>query len=246
MTPGPSGERAGWPPSVAAEPSSVISTAIYSTLQQQRPSRATLPHRHRRTAGRGTTSVPQVVVRASPSMRWRSSTAHRRPIDGRDARLRQHGVMQIPRGVGRRAAIVREASECGSRRRLRRSRSAIASPTGSPTPTAARCRTRRRRSGARRRVARVGAGSARPPPADRGGHPLPGDAPEPWHFDGHGVLQLALCRISLAEGPTEVRPRAFSESYVDVMTQQAAAPTSPPTPRTSRLARARRARRLRA
>ena len=52
---------------------------------------------------------------------------------------------------------------------------------------------------------------------------LPGGAPQTWHFDGHGVtLQLALCRIGLAEGPTEVRPRAFSESYVDVMTQQAA------------------------
>ena len=45
---------------------------------------------------------------------------------------------------------------------------------------------------------------------------MPGGRAQAWHQDGAGVtLQIALCHISLAQGPTELRPRAFvSENLV--------------------------------
>jgi len=51
---------------------------------------------------------------------------------------------------------------------------------------------------------------------------LPGGAPQEWHYDGpSGVtLQVALCRIGLAQGPTEVCPRPISREYTDAMTRR--------------------------
>ena len=144
--------------------------------------------------------------------------------------FRQHGVVRIPRSVSRAdaAAIVREASECSSRRRHAFGQPSIrdrfthwlADADGSAVPDSAAALRRALDGEWRGWAAELGAPTASLAEVVTS---LPGGAPQTWHFDGHGVtLQLALCRIGLAEGPTEVRPRAFSESYVDVMTQQAA------------------------
>ena len=144
--------------------------------------------------------------------------------------FRQHGVVRIPRSVSRAdaAAIVREASECSSRRRHAFGQPSIrdrfthwlADADGSAVPDSAAALRRALDGEWRGWAAELGAPTVSLAEVVTS---LPGGAPQTWHFDGHGVtLQLALCRIGLAEGPTEVRPRAFSESYVDVMTQQAA------------------------
>jgi len=44
---------------------------------------------------------------------------------------------------------------------------------------------------------------------------LPGGREQRWHFDGEGVTaQIALVPIGLAQGPTEVAPRALPDWYV--------------------------------
>ena len=45
---------------------------------------------------------------------------------------------------------------------------------------------------------------------------MPGGRAQAWHQDGAGVtLQIALCDIGLAQGPTEIRPRAFTaENFI--------------------------------
>ena len=44
---------------------------------------------------------------------------------------------------------------------------------------------------------------------------MPGGAAQAWHQDGAGItIQIALCRIGLTQGPTEIRPRIFTSEYL--------------------------------